>query len=444
MLLLLFLVFFTMDMVIVKPVVMAAALLWMRKELGAGDFKNTPLFYLAMPVLALVQFLLFNRDPSLAHLVSFTVGVCYWLMAFFAFIIIRSRVNVSGVEKVSRTAEVFFWLNCVVSLSQLALVMAQSGTLNPYASADLRYGNSTGDYIKGVFRAPCYINTFVSSAFAFYFLGKKKYNAALIAVVIACLTTSNFATLALVGLLVVSLFLFPGRRARWAIIGQLVFVGAFYLMVSFDNFSYLLSSIKKQNARELVLPELGKIDWESSLPGLKLKSNKGKFMAFELTFHNMSRSTDRLLLGSGMGNFSSQLALNTSDLQQGSRSRLFARLPTYVAADFRANNYQVYKAVYALPPEYHSVRHLPRSFYGQLLGEYGWLGVATFSLLYCGYFLKRVKMLRVSLLTGLLLGYFLFFDYLFEYLSVVLFFELFFLLEVKQKTQATTIHTHAA
>ena len=139
-----------------------------------------------------------------------------------------------------------------------------------------------------------------------------------------------------------------------------------------------------------------------------------------------------MLLGAGMGEFSSQLALRTSDINRDKKSRVFRMLPEYISPDFHQNHYQVFTVIYGLPEVYHSIRHLPNSFINQIFGEYGVLGFIFFLVFYVWFFVKRVRKLKYSIFIGILMAYFLLFDYMFEYLSLVVFFEMFFLLELKQ------------
>ena len=54
-----------------------------------------------------------------------------------------------------------------------------------------------------------------------------------------------------------------------------------------------------------------------------------------------------------------------SDLDKEDGSRLFTYLPTYMAPDFQANHYKIYRAIYSLPREFHSIKHFPNSFLNQ-------------------------------------------------------------------------------
>jgi hypothetical protein len=445
--LLLFLVFFTVDMVILKPVALVAALFWCRKQVRKEDLKASPVFYIALPLLAVVNFLFFNSDFSGPHLISLAVGCGYWLMSFFAFVLIRVRLREQGQTKTEHTLILFFWLNFLVSLYNLFHTMYTSGSINPYGLLEVDYGNSTGDYIRGIFLAPCYINTFVNCGFAFYFLYRKRFVLSFFAVVVACLTTSNFASLMLIVLLLAALVFVKVRRARLTVLVQLAFIAIFYLFVSTNNLNYMMTSIlgKEDSVEMAALRKLQEEMYRKLQTALsvfedrKLDSRYGKGIATQLTYYYLKSSPKRALMGAGMGEFSSQLAVRTSDLKGGRKSRFFAMLPVYISPDFLQNHYQVFSVIYSLPEEYHSIRHLPNSFVNQIFGEYGILGFLAFLIFYVWFFLRRIRKLSYSIFIGIMMAYFLLFDYMFEYLSLVVFFELFFLTDLQRQEQKEAI-----
>jgi len=166
-------------------------------------------------------------------------------------------------------------------------------------------------------------------------------------------------------------------------------------------------------------------------------SPNGKVVSAKETIHFLVSNPQHFLVGTGIGNFSSLLALRTSDLNTPSNSRIFQKYPRYVSPDFYENHYKIFLTVYSLPPAYHSIRHLPTSFFNQLLGEYGIIGLLLFMFFYIWFVLKKHKQLSYTISIAFLLGCFLLFDYLFEYLSIVVLFELFFLLDVKEHTEIT-------
>lgn len=413
--LLLFLLAIVIDKASLKPVVILAALVYMWRGISWQRIKAIPLFYLLLPVMELLRFLFFNGDFSSGHTASFVAGELYWLMMAIAFLFLKYRTDMQGTLKLERTLIVFFYLNAIWSAGNLLGVMIASRSLNPYMLADLRFGNSTGDFIRGIFMAPCYINMFANAFFAIYFLFRRMYGPALLAVIIAVLTTCNFANMVFIPVLVLVVLRLKKKKASLAALGAIGVFTIFYFIVSPDNLNYAVSSTSGKGG----LMKYGKVE---------AVVQTGKFLA---------SSPAHALFGAGMGQFSSQLAIRSSHMWAGSEgSRLFQMLPAYHSPHFDSNHYQILQRLYSLPPEYHSVKHQPHSFLNQLLGEYGIVGLLLFLVFYVWYFLRRYRYTTYALWIGLLLAGFLLFDYLFEYLSIVLLFELFFLIDVKKQGEA--------
>ncbi|MGN6567934.1 MAG: hypothetical protein ACTHJ0_08280, partial [Flavipsychrobacter sp.] len=336
--LLIFISLFTMDKAILKPIVLIMALAYLWRHLSFKEVKQTPLFYILLPAIEIVKLLLFNHDFSRPHIISFLIGECYWLMCLLAFVVLAAQVKRSSIQAISRTLVVFFFINFLWSLGNLVHVMLLAHTINPYSSALLAYGNSTGDYIKGIFMAPCYINTFVNSFFAVFFLYRREYLFMFLAVLIACLTTSNFANIIFIPVLIVLAFVMKDRRARWIIAGQILLFVAFYIFASYDNLVYMFSSLR---AKE----DFTQVSLTSSERAL-LKPN-GKAVSVEQTYSYLLSSPKHFLFGAGIGNFSSQLAVRTSDLDIKNSSRLFKMLPRYMSPDFLQNHYRIYSLIYS-------------------------------------------------------------------------------------------------
>ncbi|MBS1688125.1 MAG: hypothetical protein JSS96_05335, partial [Bacteroidetes bacterium] len=290
-LLLAFISLFTMDKAALKPAVLVIALFILRKHLSFKEFKQAPLFYILIPALEIIKLFVFNQDFSKGHIVSFLVGECYWLMCLLAFVVISVRVKVTSSNKLNDTLVAFFIINVFWSLGNLGMVMLHAHTWNPYSSSSLAYGNSTGDYIKGIFMGPCYINMFVNSFFAIYFLYRKKYFFTFVAVLIACLTTSNFANVIFIPVLLVLVFTIKSRKARWIIVGQLAFFAIFYVFASYDNLVYMLSSLRgKEDFAQVPLTPAGQ----------KLLHPNGKAVSVEETYSYLLTSPQHFLFGAGM------------------------------------------------------------------------------------------------------------------------------------------------
>jgi hypothetical protein len=390
----------------------------------------------------------------------------------------RTIVDQKDRERIYRTVTVFFFINAGISLINLLLAMYRSGSLNPYALVETNFGSSTGDLIKGLFQGPSFLNMMMSSFFVFFYLVRKKYSLAVLAFLVTLLTTSNLCNLIMLPVLVAFLIFTRDNRSRVWAAGFLTFFAVFYLFITPSNFRYLKSSIfvpKKQkeemiayekkailiqeeNARN---PAYGHGPGSDKLPAysaanvdamlsrhsldsiadtsVALTGGSGKLQSFKQTAHYLKSGAGPLLIGAGMGRFSSFLALRMSDVDKEEGSRLFTYLPTYVAPPFRQNHYKIFKALYSLPREFHSVKHFPNSFLNQVFGEYGLVGAALFLLTYAWWFIRRFRQLTYGRYLLFLLGGYLLIDYLFEYLSVVPVFELLIFFDLRGSNDSSPV-----
>ncbi|MBN9379732.1 MAG: hypothetical protein J0H74_03140 [Chitinophagaceae bacterium] len=443
--LLAFLVTFTIDKVLLKFAGIALIYILHPDFSFRKNIRKIPMFYLLLIALGIVQFVLFNKDFSKGHFVAFTLGCIFWLLAFLALHQFRTIIDSTDEPRIHQTLRVFFIINAVISMANLGAAIWHSGVIDPYRLIYVpMYGNSTGDLIKGLFSGPSFLNMMINAFLTFYFLYKKDFRMAFLAMAVTLLTTSNFCNLIFVPVLLACLLFNKDRQIKRGVaacVGMMIF---FYAVIAPNNFRYLGDSlfVSKAHQREL-LEYLEKTAASDSLRRallrlendtsihLTLDQKYGKVKAFKETGAYLVSSPRAALFGAGMGNFSSFLALRMSHINKEEGSRIFNELPVYIAPEFYNNHYQIYRSTYALPKEFHSIKHFPNSFVNQLLGEYGLAGLCLFLLTYCWFFVRHYRRLSYGKYLLFLAGGFLLFDYLFEYLSVMSIFELLMLLDMR-------------
>jgi hypothetical protein len=159
----------------------------------------------------------------------------------------------------------------------------------------------------------------------------------------------------------------------------------------------------------------------------------GKGMAFKQVFSWLRNHPSKILTGDGAGNFSSKLAFRSAGL--GIMGDYPARY-AYISSDFLRNHLDIYLDFFSRPKQMHSLTNSPDSVYGQLLGEYGVLGVGSLGLFYIGYFARRLRRRSYGFPLLVLLAGSFFIAYWFEQLSVVILFELLLFTEAKAEAQA--------
>jgi O-Antigen ligase len=171
---------------------------------------------------------------------------------------------------------------------------------------------------------------------------------------------------------------------------------------------------------------------DTSIYQTKKEKLPGKILAIKQTVAFFKQQPSKLLLGTGIGNFSSKLAFRVTGMQTvGGYPKKFS----YINDNFRYNHLELYLNYFTRDIEVHSFINSPNNAYDQLVSEYGLLGLLSFVSFYFFWFAKRSR----GTLSGipillLMLGAFTM-DYWFEQLSVVILFELLMLLNLKEKEE---------
>ncbi|HEY4197716.1 MAG TPA: hypothetical protein VGM63_19385, partial [Mucilaginibacter sp.] len=165
----------------------------------------------------------------------------------------------------------------------------------------------------------------------------------------------------------------------------------------------------------------------------------GKVISWLQTLHFFSEHPFKIIMGDGIGNFSSKLAFRSSGLGFAGG---YPKKYVYLSPDFLSNHLDVYLNFFSKKTDFHSLSNNPDSVYDQLLAEYGLLGIIAFTVWYLGYFLKDYKKLTYGLPILLMVLALFFIEYWFEQLSILIFFELLLLLNIKEMSSKTVL-THA-
>lgn len=162
---------------------------------------------------------------------------------------------------------------------------------------------------------------------------------------------------------------------------------------------------------------------------LNIEPHSGKILYLQQTLSLLKSGYQPCLVGVGIGNFSSKMAIKMTGFKlQGQYPERYR----YISRQYFENAFYVHMYFWAKSIPTRSIINYPGSVYCQIGGEYGMIGFAAFMLLYIGYFVKRAwatDKRKLVLILALLLMFF--FDYWFEMLTLTIFFELFMLLDLK-------------
>ena len=162
-----------------------------------------------------------------------------------------------------------------------------------------------------------------------------------------------------------------------------------------------------------------------------LKPLPGKAISVLQTIDYLAGHPGKILMGDGVGNFSSKLAFRATGLGFAGG---YPVKYIYISPEFFANHLDLYLNFFSKNAGAHSLTNSSNAVYDQLLGEYGLLGLSAFIVYYLFFIAKHYKTLTYGLPLLLFLIPVLFIDYWFEQLSVIVFFELLLLLNIKETT----------
>jgi hypothetical protein len=351
-----------------------------------------------------------------------------------------------------------------LNIACIAIVFAgicwKAGTINPYTyeGEHRKYFVSTGDFINGISFDGSVTAALISAFGVLYFLYRDQKVYSLLSLITVLLAGSNFIDIVLMAVLLFAAFFYSNRVQKSMVLVYLLMITVFWAKVSPQNKDYTAQLLGQADGKTrydppLPLPHPTMNEFvekkvvverkaqlasfmdtlypvakkDSLTAGYKGWDRSGRWIAWQELANFYRDHPSQLLLGAGMGNFSSRLAFKTAAVNiEGS----YPGRERYIHPLFRDNYLYLYLYYHTRDEGQHSVINKPDGVYGQLLGEYGLIGIGCFFLLYAGFFLQRVRLLSYGLPLLLLLGASFFTEYWFEQLSVVVLFEFLMLLDL--------------
>jgi hypothetical protein len=199
------------------------------------------LFYPALIAIALFDAFLYGSFFKDHYALSFLLGAGIWVGCFVASGQVRRFVERIDTATIVRTVAVFFVLNAIVSLIQLATIVVETGALNPYRYQGnfQKYFVNTGDYIKGISFDTSTTNAALSAFGVLFFLQKRSAAMLSVCLLTLVLTGSNLVNILLLACLVL-LFLFRSDREMKSLIAVCVLpLIIFWARVSPQNSDYV-------------------------------------------------------------------------------------------------------------------------------------------------------------------------------------------------------------
>ncbi|MEI8278327.1 MAG: hypothetical protein WCG87_01115 [Bacteroidota bacterium] len=451
-------------------------------------------FYCFMALYSIVSAFMHHSLQREGYWLGFLYGIIQWLIPGILFYLFYVTVINTKKEVFEKTVSLFFTLNVVVSIVQLASMMIASRSMMPYWVFDKAdyFGVSTGDHLHGVFGSNSITNAAICSLGSIFFLYRHKITKALLCLFVMLLCTSNITLFFFIFILLVMVFTVKKYPLRNQVVLFLLSTVIIYPVLSPGNLKYMNTVYKKIFLTHEQSPNfnnqyLNSMDaWSRSelrdkhkqingtvinpnyISELKVLRQNGTVPlvlhssvlldqdSVKKCFYNMYYlSTSRTPLvhyAKPAKLFSMKQTVNylSSDWAHcvfgagmGNFSSKLAIKMTglglqgtypekYVYADTPFVKFHLFSILYCIsqPVALHSALNMPNSVYNQIAGEYGMIGIFIFIFLYIGFWWKNRKELGYGKYLIVLLFMFLGIEYWFEMISFTVIFELLMLMDM--------------
>ncbi|TSJ43560.1 hypothetical protein FO440_05055 [Mucilaginibacter corticis] len=257
-LLLLLLLFLNVKLAIKIPAIALIYLLQFDFRFGFR-FKDPrlPLFYPLIIVIAIAGFIINGKYTDADYNLVFITGIGFWLLCILAVHQVKLSVERNTTAVVHQTILVFFIINIIASLLNLAFIVLETHAFNPYTYQGQyqKYFISTGDFVKGITFDTSTTNAVLNAFGVIYFLIKKNMGMTLACMAILLLTGSNFTNVFILAVLAF-LFVFNSTRDQKSVIIICVcFLVLFMAKISPQNNNYVMNTVKTAfYGREIISP----------------------------------------------------------------------------------------------------------------------------------------------------------------------------------------------
>ena len=208
------------------------------------SFKNTrlPLFYPAVIIIAIVNYLVYRGFANTHYSIAFITGIAFWVLCILACHQVKLAVDMNEPQVIHNTLFVFFVLNMVVSFAKLGWIMWDAGSINPYRYQGMyqKYFIGTGDLIRGIAFDTSTTNALINACGVIYFITRGKAGAALLCMIVLLLTGSNSTNILLLGIFILLLVRGIDNTRKSVLLVCCIFLVVFMAKVSPQNNTYAM------------------------------------------------------------------------------------------------------------------------------------------------------------------------------------------------------------
>jgi len=198
-------------------------------------------FYLLMPLIGSIGAVWHGSFAEDSYWFSFSMSCMLWLLAAATTVLLQQSVGTLAKETVITTLKLFFLLNALVSVSELIIMIIESGQLVPYWYWEPTeyYGGSTGDHIKGITGNISITNAGINAIGILYFTYHRYLKTAIFCTVVLLLCTSNLTLIFLILTLLAMLMFATKKLVKRYTFYVLLTIGMVYPFLSLNNVKYV-------------------------------------------------------------------------------------------------------------------------------------------------------------------------------------------------------------
>lgn len=368
-------------------------------------------FYILVILLHLCYGLINLFIYGLQYLINFIMVFLFWTISYIIISQINYFLKRKPIETIHFTINLFFITCVLIVLYQYVSLALSYMSINPY-----NISPASGDKMKSIYGNSS-VNMIIMSFFLLSYAFRGKWIYGIVSLICLLMTTYMSGIIIFLGSVLFSIFFFSKIKTTYKVyfIAASVFGIVIFSSVSPSNINYATQYIDRI------------IENGDRVP-FKIKS-------FRQTIDYNISSVKSFFIGAGGGNFSSRVAF----IGSGDYVNWFPDSLSFASNEFKIYHLGIWNHDFKNRwDDRNNTANQPFSFYNQIAGEYGLIGVMLFLFFYLGLIAKNWNKLTYSKVTLIcLLGYFML-DYWFEYFSVIIIFELLVLLDIKLNSKSET------
>jgi hypothetical protein len=204
-------------------------------------------FYASLIIIALINLGLSASKASMNYLIVVAIGILFWVLCIATIFIVSWFIKNTSIDKLHATLTLFFVVNIAVTLGQLAWVIIDSGSLNPYLYQGMnqKYFISTGDRMTGLSFDVSTTNALLNTLGIIYFLYRNKIAMVFLCMATLLLAASNFTNILLV-LVLIAVFIFKSSPNQKSIIFVCLFLQIIFMVkISPQNNQYVRKAFNR-------------------------------------------------------------------------------------------------------------------------------------------------------------------------------------------------------